>query len=181
MKPVLSFERIKSRILADAGDHGLAPYAVRTTVEQETLMRTLTFCAVPSGWAAPHHRHVQVELSVDATHMVASDDPEALTEEANENAAELEIQVTYQLLGASERVELRALEAHVQPLVQRINRTLGGEPRPVYYTVSTDYRERHFPVEAKVYDLYTLDLRPEGFETSFLAEIAVALGTIAPE
>jgi hypothetical protein len=90
-----------------------------------------------------------------------------------EEDAILEIDIEYVLLGAE--VPLAQLEAHVRPLVDRLNRALGGEPRKVYYTVATDYAGAAHAVEAKVLDLHATSVLEDEFDGSFLDVVAKAL------
>lgn len=166
----LSFEDLQAHILAAAAGARLEIWNVQALQNLVTFDRLLSFSVAPSSWKEPYDHHAEIATSYRAIHAVMANEPERKHEEED---ALLEIDIEYVLLG--KEVALVDLEARVKPLVASLNAALGGEPRNVYYTVSTDYAGSNRAVEAKILDAHATSILEGEFDGSFLDAVARAL------
>ena len=167
MARTLSFDEVKTRLLAAARGAGLSPFDERSLLDLDRLDRTFGFSVVPLAEADGEDpaRHAEVTVHYPASY-ASLDEPE--------EELDLEIDVEYSLV-PEEGVELARLEAVSRPLLETLNATLGGTPRPIYYTVATDYRGGDRAVKARVLDLVVTSALEEDFDATFLGLVARAL------
>lgn len=182
----LTFNELRERVLAAAAKAGLEVYAETTLLDLGLMERTLKFCVVPKGWQPPFHRHAEIRVLYDVKHQVlAEHSADELAEprpEFDEIETDTEIEIAYALVGPGSGFPLLELNAHVDPLAAKINRTLGGQRRQTYFTVSTGHPETGEPlvVEAKVLDLVITSVLEGKFDVGFLKRVAAALRAVGP-
>jgi hypothetical protein len=171
----MSLEAIQERLVAAAGRAALEVFDQRVMLDLSSLERTLLLSVAPVEWVKKDERRAEVAVAFTALHAALAADPERAYEEED---AELAIDVEYCLLGPEHELPLAALEASMKPLVEKVNAALGGEPRPVYYTVATDYAGSARAVEAKVLDGHVTSVLDTGLDLGFVEGVARALRAI---
>jgi len=166
----VSFDELQANLLAAAAAARLEIWNVQVLQNLITLDRLLSFSVAPSRWKKPYEHRAEIATSYRAVHALMANEPERKFEEED---VILEIDIEYVLLGAE--VPLAGLEERVKPLVKKINDTLGGEPRNVYYTIATDYAGSARAVEAKVLAVHATSILEAELDASFLDGVGNAL------
>ena len=174
---VLRLEELQQAIRDAAVRAGLDLHAEEVDIHLSSMDRVYSLCLAPKAWESPYRHYAHLQISYLTSHTLRADDPDSVTPEKMHE--ETEVQVEYQLLDLGDQVLLRDLEGAVRPLLEKLNAVL-EKTHQVYYTVSTDYQGKAHAFEAKVPDLYTISLIEGELDTSFLEEIATALGAIGP-
>lgn len=169
----LPFDELQANLLAAAAGARLEIWNVQVLQNLITFDRLLSFSVAPMKWKEPYEHHAEVATCYRAVHALMANEPER---QYGEEDALLEVDVEYVLLGSE--VKLATLEERVKPLVAKINATLGGEPRKVYYEVATDYAGSAHAVTAKVVEVHATSILEDEFDGGFLEDVAKALRSL---
>jgi hypothetical protein len=173
MAKALAFDELQQNLLAAAAAARLEIWNVQVLQNLITFDRLLSFSVAPSKWEEPYEHRAEIATCYRSVHALMANEPERTFEEGD---ALLEVDIEYVLLGTE--VSLDNLESRVRPLVAKINKTLGGEPRKVYYTVATDYAGSTHAVEAKVLDLHATSVLEDELDATFLDGVGRALRSL---
>ena len=180
--PALTFDALKTRLLAAAEEAGLESYAETALLDLGTLDRTLTFGLVAKGWKPPYHRHAQVKVYYEVSHAALADLGDEAGDEPDDMDVEVEVEIAYVLAGVASKLAVKDLASYVEPLAAKVNEALGGQQRQVYYTVSSGHPEtgEAHVLEAKVEDLHIANVIEDEFDVSFFEGVAAALRAVGP-
>ncbi len=162
-----------------AQDHGLESYMSTYEVDTETLEGQIELNLVLPDDEIPYNYRASVCVHyfprlAHATnrHMDGFD--------LEEGELVTLVEVLYYVL--PEGIALADLEDAVRPKVDLVNSLLGGDPRPVHYTVSANYATGEATaMEVRVLASYELSLLVEDLDLGFMEDVARILPAICGE